>query len=397
MNTFHPFSSVWCILRLTTGGDAVGLGYVTFDEEEKMMNFWEDNELQFSSRIGELLVTFLEIDFSSYESKRLEVIEAIKDDGLVQRYGAPEGELSTPALERLRAKIAYIFCCFGLIAYKEIGDSYFPRHDYFRKNNATGLFFGIKDTSDSILYFRADYKHQQEQIARIVDFCLNENVSVRSLDFTASQLYCIGKENGLFKLPLELESIRAGYFPSASLDPYKPFEKLEIYTPTIDGSTNPINLLSEEEFRLFKEIFENVPVKLIDGYYDLYPAHLAVLELMKMIQLDIRVRRCGICNRYFVVWGEHNAKYCRREPTDGTKSCRVIGAQRDARERYATDIWKEYRKARDRWNDRSGLPGTHRESIKRLEKEARKLIHEAGEDPVKQAAFYRWLENEQEV
>ncbi|WP_333648683.1 DUF6076 domain-containing protein [Lacrimispora sp.] len=51
------------------------------------------------------------------------------------------------------------------------------------------------------------------------------------------------------------------------------------------------------------------------------------LELMEMIKRGIRVKRCVLCDRYFVLVDKRKGDYCDR-PYKGQRTCRQVGASR---------------------------------------------------------------------
>lgn len=50
------------------------------------------------------------------------------------------------------------------------------------------------------------------------------------------------------------------------------------------------------------------------------------LEFMEMIKRGIRIKRCGLCDRYFVLADKRKRDYCDRV-YDGKRICKQIGAK----------------------------------------------------------------------
>ena len=64
--------------------------------------------------------------------------------------------------------------------------------------------------------------------------------------------------------------------------------------------------------------------------YNAYDAQsVALLELFKMIQNNLFVKRCGYCGRYFVLKYNYENKYCDRIPSGESKNCQTLGAMKD--------------------------------------------------------------------
>ena len=61
------------------------------------------------------------------------------------------------------------------------------------------------------------------------------------------------------------------------------------------------------------------------------------LEFTKMLEYDIRLHKCKICGRYFIIKGNYVSDFCNRVREGNTRTCQQIGAQRKYDERLKTD------------------------------------------------------------
>jgi len=50
------------------------------------------------------------------------------------------------------------------------------------------------------------------------------------------------------------------------------------------------------------------------------------LGFEKMLELDLRIKKCKNCGRYFILKGNYQTEYCDRIPEGETQSCQNIGA-----------------------------------------------------------------------
>jgi len=50
------------------------------------------------------------------------------------------------------------------------------------------------------------------------------------------------------------------------------------------------------------------------------------LEFEKMLELDMRIKKCKNCGRYFMLKGNYQTEYCDRAPDGGSQTCQNIGA-----------------------------------------------------------------------
>jgi hypothetical protein len=45
-----------------------------------------------------------------------------------------------------------------------------------------------------------------------------------------------------------------------------------------------------------------------------------------MLELDMQIKRCKNCGRYFILKGNYQTEYCDRIPEGETQNCQSIGA-----------------------------------------------------------------------
>ncbi len=62
-------------------------------------------------------------------------------------------------------------------------------------------------------------------------------------------------------------------------------------------------------------------------------AEILELEFTKMLEEDIRFRKCRRCGKYFIMKGNYDTNYCDRVAEGATRSCQELAAQ----ENYDTE------------------------------------------------------------
>ena len=89
-------------------------------------------------------------------------------------------------------------------------------------------------------------------------------------------------------------------------------------------------------------------------YFKFYSIEqICVYELIKMINLEMNIKKCKFCGSYFIPKSRSDAEYCDRIKTDETKSCAEIGPMRMYQ--YKTKdspVYAIYNKAYKRNNSR---------------------------------------------
>ena len=83
-------------------------------------------------------------------------------------------------------------------------------------------------------------------------------------------------------------------------------------------------------------------------------ATVCYLEFMRMAQLELYVRKCQNCGRYFIPEGEYDTKYCSNPaPGNTQRTCRQIGATNLFKEKVAeSPVLSEYNKIYRRFHSR---------------------------------------------
>ncbi len=77
-------------------------------------------------------------------------------------------------------------------------------------------------------------------------------------------------------------------------------------------------------------------------------ADILELEFTKMLEQDVRFRKCKRCGRYFIMKGNYDTKYCDRVMPGESQTCQTLAAQENYRKKVAGDaalpIYSKYYK-----------------------------------------------------
>mgnify|MGYP003290489639 CR=1 FL=1 len=81
-------------------------------------------------------------------------------------------------------------------------------------------------------------------------------------------------------------------------------------------------------------------------YYNTSPLSFCIMEFYKMLELHIPIRRCKNCNRLFIPDSNHITDYCNRPYKKTGKTCKEVGANRTYKEKvFKNPILQEYERA----------------------------------------------------
>ncbi len=85
----------------------------------------------------------------------------------------------------------------------------------------------------------------------------------------------------------------------------------------------------EKEFNIsptLTEMLKVMPISVASSYRCGSLDEMLYMEFEKMLELDIRIRKCKNCGRYFIFKGNYQTEYCDRVPEGASQSCQSIGA-----------------------------------------------------------------------
>jgi len=86
-------------------------------------------------------------------------------------------------------------------------------------------------------------------------------------------------------------------------------------------------------------------VEIIHGYTFDSPKEALRCEFLKMLELGIKIRKCAVCGKYFIITG-HNGKCCDNLYNDTGLTCQQVFSDRNYKnKRKQNPILKEYDKA----------------------------------------------------
>ena len=74
------------------------------------------------------------------------------------------------------------------------------------------------------------------------------------------------------------------------------------------------------------ELARMIPIPILSSYRCSSLEEMLFLEFEKMLELDMQIKRCKNCNRYFILKGNYQTEYCDRIPEGETQNCQSISA-----------------------------------------------------------------------
>lgn len=352
------------------------MGHVKFDDETSevvyvRLNGSDSKQQNVRFPIGRLLIRFLDIDFQPFERARK--------------------RLEEQALSGLSGPAAVVADAAKLL--RSGPGNALNRHPYFQNIR---LNEEDSDRETALEWMQTyDYLAGQRALAVAVQLCLDADGPIHLVSFSASERYLIGRALDAFQLPVRPETLHAG-FAFGDPDPFSAIGALLKRSgdaASVTGGQRLGNLGVDLLVRM-KEQFRDLPPRLSEGYADGDPLAMATAEFMKMVQLDLQVRRCAHCGRFLLLRGNRNIRYCDRVLPGDTRSCQAIGASARYRQRVQEDpLLRAYHRAYHRKYRQMRVGKLlDSETFREWEKEASRLRDHARDGKADRQKAIEWLD-----
>lgn len=363
---------------------------ITFDMAHKtiIFNFPQHKE---PHPIGELLILLLEADFTRYEEERQDTISAyISPDTDFDLVGFPISALPPLLLDTIKR--------WGISPQEYSRKSIINKLVKFNIKLHPYLTFYLTDKlmqEDGlrILKQELDLVAVQKRISDMVSFCLDVDYDERLKGLTALQRYFLFKNTQLDVPSPQFMSemfLHPGAVPEQDRHIFrtqKTMDKKEILNSTLHGLVTP-KPLSEEQI----EYVKNLELSMTESYIAYDVQSVALLELFKMIQHNLFVKRCAYCGRYFVLRYSYENKYCDRIPEGEKSNCQVLGAMRDYQQEIKSNPAKlYYKRAYKKINDYKNRGIVSEEVYKQWIPVAKKKLNDCLEGKIQVEDLEKWL------
>lgn len=117
-----------------------------------------------------------------------------------------------------------------------------------------------------------------------------------------------------------------------------------------------------------------------------------MLEFTKMLEHNIRFRKCKNCGRYFIMKGNYDNDYCDRIPEGETKNCQTIASLKNYKEKVSDNVaWKLYNKYYKRYFARMKAGNIESDVFKKWQYKATAMRDECVDGKVTEQEFEEFL------
>lgn len=342
--------------------------YMSFDVQKRIMNIVPERcpEKAENYPLGQLLLDFVNLDLSEYEREWRETARIIADpDTEYVEYGSYVGLNRMERLPPEELQYEQLVCLDRLVKrfqhihpYLLVLDT-----DYMTLAGHNPMY---------LLETELNFVELQRQVRRYIDLCLNEQVDAVYSQLLPTQRYmlhhrtteqmpCFTNKSTLYVRMSNHRNVPENAYTHAQIEHIRKavpgaLDETDLF-PCIDAASIDAVLSGD----LIVE----------DGYAVQTVHDMAMLELSRMLVLNMRVRRCAFCKKLFIPKGKHNTRYCSRIPEGYTQTCQALGASRN----YAEKLQKEnadalYRKMYKRLHQRKQKGAMTEKSFKKWQGDA---------------------------
>lgn len=300
--------------------------------DNSFRDYAPENAIKYS--LGQIFVNFINYDFSFYDSERKKLDKLLKQiDYIYYRNSNLDESLRSvfPCVQDKYYELSHDDSMGAIVEYLLDIPHIIP---YCNSN----MFTDYKQFAE---HQALDFVFLQNEIKKYV-FCLDMDCQpeITSLQkYVSTEDLSFSMHDGI--LQKEKTIIRHKY----SWEEHVNYE-IETYANTVPFIPN-----SEPDSSVLTLGIENNPnwrnteIEIIHGYVFETPKEALQCEFLKMLELGIKIRKCTVCGKYFIVTG-HNGNCCDNLYKDTGLTCQQVFADRNYKnKRKQNPILKEYDKA----------------------------------------------------
>jgi len=292
--------------------------YIGCNLTKKELVFYELGQRSYTiaGQIGDLLIDFLSLDFETIEAIRKECLEKMKSDREAKNKGDNINYENSAGCEMLTK-----------LEDKKI------KHPYF--NLPISHLSTVLNEENVPEY---DLTGMVSSLRHALDFCCNLDYDQKLNKLTTIQRYYLYLET--YDSPL-FSSYSHNLKTHFTLNDSAFIDKLQglLYDENYDLI---INTTSDEFINFLKEQI------IVPGF--LFAAETVFdyifFEFIKMIELNVQIKICKNCGKYFILKGDYATDYCDRIPGKEKFTCKRIAAKKARKEKLISNpVLREYEKA----------------------------------------------------
>jgi hypothetical protein len=246
----------------------------------------------------------------------------------------------------------------------------------------------------------------QQEYQKLLDFCFNVDFYAEELEgITAASrfhLYCGTTDtipNRTLSISFRLSRHGFGNISATGKrgieahekfmkNPAKALGGIELKEPNAFEREYNINPRATHLARI-------MPVPIVSSYRCDSLEEILFLEFEKMLELDLRIKKCKNCEKYFIFKGNYQTEYCDRVPNGETQNCQNIGATN----KYAQKVKDNpalviFNRAYKRYHARAKVGSMKPDAFKKWKYEAVVMRDRCLDGEITVEDFTKWIDED---
>lgn len=363
-------------------------------EHEPLLNIFSGSRVELN--YGEGILDFVYADFDTPLRSTLKAHRMLAALGIVHRRKQPEADAQvqkvyTQAQEFTEDFYAYE-CSFNAVretAYASLYSAICPPK-----------FDGIPASEKELLWYGDYLKALQKEYLDLIEFCFDDTfypdalgnlypserfslyryfhdlpTTTRRTETVSVSVYPTDRWVMPYGMPPEEFVRRLQNVPKPTADHVALAEKLGIATDKLVAAIAVPHFLNVQyQFGAVAEILE--------------------LEFTKMLEANVRFRKCKRCGKYFIMKGNYDTNYCERVAEGETRNCQELAAAENYKAKIAGDkaipIYNKYYK---RYAARVRVKQIREADFKKWKYQAITLRNECSAGKITVEEYIQWMED----
>lgn len=255
------------------------------------------------------------------------------------------------------------------------------------------------DRRKAVEHYYAYLCELQKEYLELLEFCFDETFhpDLLGVQCPAERFHLYRQ---LHRLPISFERTESLSFSRLGIGKTMPYgmpqEELSQRLREQFPITDELNEFSERYHADPQEVsmLLTIPRYLRVGYEFSQADQILELEFTKLLESDVRFRKCQRCGRYFIVKGNFNPRYCDRVEEWCNRTCRELAAQENfkkkAADRPAMGVYDLYYR---RYAARRKVRQIKEDEFKKWRYEAIRLRDDCEAGKLTVTEYERWMED----
>ncbi len=255
------------------------------------------------------------------------------------------------------------------------------------------------DKMKQIVWYGNYLLRLQQEYKEMIEFCFDEDYypEILSERLPAERFYIYRKLKGLSPYLTRKEEVAFSNRVNGTEMPYGMTPQDIMNRLSVKPIPNDYHKALAEKYQTSADrvlALTTLPTFLSQHYTFGAVADILELEFTKMLEHNVRFRKCKRCGKYFIMKGNYDTNYCDRIAEGETRNCQDLAAQENYKKKMADNAAiPMYQKYYKRYSARVRVKQIKEDAFKKWKYQAITKRDECSDGIITLAEFEQWLEN----